>query len=120
MTLIKADGEELVRLSSGERDSWNSAVSYYRNFLVKHDLLLDDELITTKEQLEDAETSLDLTKAQIPAELRTVLLKAAPVYRKHWWQAHDAENREWIALHISCPCESIWGHAEHETGEHLC
>ena len=97
LTLTKADGEQLERLSSGERDSWNTAVSYYRNFLVKHDLLLDDELIMTKDRLEDAETSLDLAKAQIPIELRTVLLKAAPVYRKHWWQAHDAANREWIA-----------------------
>jgi len=36
-----------------------------------------------KNQLEDAETSPDLTKVQIPVELKNLLLTAAPIYRKY-------------------------------------
>jgi hypothetical protein len=72
-------------------------VSYFASSLVKRDLLFDDGLITIKNQLEDAEESPDLGNVQIPAALKAVLLRAAPIYRKHWWPRHDAENREWIA-----------------------
>lgn len=37
-----------------ERDSWNAAVACYTNSLVKRDLLFDEGMITTKNQLEDA------------------------------------------------------------------
>jgi len=97
LALSQADNDELQQLSSTERDSWNAAAAYYTNSLVKRDLLFDEGMITTKNQLEDAEASLDLANVQIPAELKAVLLRAAPVYRKHWWPRHDAENWEWIA-----------------------
>ena len=97
LALSPADNDELKQLSSMERDSWNAAVAYYTNSLVKRDLLFDEGMITTKNQLEDAEASLDLANVQIPAELKAVLLRAAPVYREHWWPRHDAENREWFA-----------------------
>ena len=92
-----ADTDELKQLSPQERDSWNQALSYYRNFIVKRDLLFDEELIQAKNELEDAEDSVDLVTPKIPAELKAALLQAAPVYRKHWWPRHDAENKEWIA-----------------------
>lgn len=28
--------------------------------------------------------------------MRAILLRAAPIYRKYWWGAHDAANRAWI------------------------
>ena len=63
----------------------------------KRDLLFDDDLIHIKDLLEDAEASPDLANTEISAELRVVFLKAAPIYRKHWWERHNKENREWIA-----------------------
>jgi hypothetical protein len=40
--------------------------------------------------------------AQLPQhglepEHSAVLVAAAPVYRRHWWPAHDRANRDWIA-----------------------
>ncbi|MGD0892632.1 MAG: hypothetical protein ABR923_13965 [Terracidiphilus sp.] len=97
LALNKADAEELDLLSASERSTWNDALAYYSTFLVKRDLLFDDDLIQTKDQLEDAELSSDLANVKIPAPLKATLLKAAPVYRQHWWVRHNAENHEWIS-----------------------
>lgn len=97
LSVAKADTDEMGRLSAEERDAWNEALSYYGRSLAKRDLLFDDELIQAKDQLEDAENSSDLADVKIQAELKAVLLKAAPVYRKHWWARHNTENRKWIA-----------------------
>lgn len=97
LDLTKADRDELQQLSVAERKAWSDAVSYYGRSLVKNDLLFDDDLIQIKYQLEDAEASSDLANTKISADLKAVLLQAAPVYRKYWWERHHAENREWIA-----------------------
>lgn len=97
LALSKADSDELQHLSPEERSTWESAVSFYGHSVVKHDLLFDDTLISTKNQLEDNEASPDLANADIAPDLKAALLKAAPIYRKHWWPRHNAENREWIA-----------------------
>lgn len=96
-TVSRLDAETLSSLSQEERSAWNSAVSYYKESLIQRDLLFDQGMIAIKDQLEDAEASPDLANVKIQASLRTVLLKAAPIYRKHWWPTHDAENRAWIA-----------------------
>src|SRR5271168_3656544 len=96
LALTGADNEELQHLSPPEREAWNAAVAYYAGLFAKRDLLFDDGLRTTKDKLEDAEASPDLANVEISAELKAVLLSAAPIYRKHWWPRHDAENRDWI------------------------
>jgi hypothetical protein len=93
----KADAETLNRLSEEERATWNAAVSYYASAVIQHDLLFDQSMGVIKNQLEDAEASPDLANADIPAALKAVLLKAAPIYRKYWWTRHDTQNRKWIA-----------------------
>jgi len=97
LSLSKADSEEAERLTAEERGPWSEAVAYYGRTFAKRDLLFDNELRETKDQLEDAEDSPDLANAAIPAELKAVLLKAAPIYRKHWWGRQEAGNRAWIA-----------------------
>ncbi|HLZ12235.1 MAG TPA: hypothetical protein VKP58_06580 [Candidatus Acidoferrum sp.] len=96
LALTGADSDEMQHLSPAERESWNAAVAYYLESITKRDLLFDEGLITTKDKLEDAEVSPDLANVQIAAELKAVLLSAAPIYRRHWWPRHDTENREWI------------------------
>jgi hypothetical protein len=81
--LNKTDAEELPRQSPGARSIWNAAVSYYANSQITRDLLFDREMEAIKNQLEDAETSPDLTKVQIPVELKNLLLTAPPIYRKY-------------------------------------
>ena len=96
LALNKADIEELQRLSPEERIAWDTAVSYYANSLIKHDLLFDESMEGIKNQLEDTENSSDLANVKIPSDLKDVLLKAAPIYKKHWWAGHDAQNQRWI------------------------
>jgi hypothetical protein len=83
VALNAADEEELHRLSSGERSTWNAAVSYYANLLIQRDLLVDRDIETIKNQLEDAETSVDLDGIALPPHLKFTLLRAAPSYRRH-------------------------------------
>jgi hypothetical protein len=97
LTLNQADAEEQIRLTPQERTSWDSAVAYYTGSLIQRDLLFDEGMEAIKNKLEDAETSAGLADVQIPAELRAVLLRAAPIYRKHWWPSHETQNRRWIA-----------------------
>jgi hypothetical protein len=97
LALSEADNVELQQLSPTERASWDAAVSYYTNSSSQRDLLFDDSMITTKNQLEEAEDSPDLAGAQIPTDLKVALLRVAPIYKNHWWPRHDAENRRWIA-----------------------
>src|SRR6201999_726162 len=54
-------------------------------------------LASIKDRLEDAEASPSLAAVDIPADLKAVLVKAAPVYRQHWWRRHDEGNRRWIS-----------------------
>lgn len=93
----KPDAEIYASLDREDRSAWDAAVSYYLGSIVQRDLLFDEGMRDIKNQLEDAEDSSDLAKVNIPPALRDVLLKASPIYRKHWWATHDAENRKWIA-----------------------
>jgi hypothetical protein len=97
VALNKIDADELKELSPEEHTAWGAAVAYYADSLIQRDLLFDEGMRTVKNQLEDAEASVDLAGAQVPADIKAALLKAAPVYRKHWWARHEAENRQWIA-----------------------
>ncbi len=97
VALTVSDSDELLRLSSAERAAWNGSITYYATSIATRDLLFDDGLIAIKNALEDAESSADLAPAQIPKELKDALLKAAPIYRAHWWRQHDAENHKWMA-----------------------
>lgn len=96
LSLNSADVEELKLLSPGEKTSWDSAVAYYKDSLIQRDLLFDEGMRLIKNELEDAEASADLAGTKIPGDLRTLLLKVAPIYRKHWWAKHDGQNRQWI------------------------
>lgn len=82
-------------LTADERAAWEAAIAYYDHQLADRDLLFDQEMTTVKERLSSAQGSLPETG--LPPGLHDVLLKAASVYRKYWWPAHDRANRAWIA-----------------------
>ena len=79
-------------LTDGEHQAWASAVAYY-----------DDELADLNPVFETAAIRTALTRAgaSVPtgltAEHQKALSAAAPIYRKHWWSAHDRANRAWAA-----------------------
>ncbi len=89
-------------LSSGEAAAWRATVTFYRDSMIDRDLLFDDDLIALDRIIGGLPTDADesaLLGAGVPASLAAVLAEAGPVYRRHWWPAHDEANRRWIGRH---------------------
>jgi hypothetical protein len=78
-----------------ERSAWNEGISFYAPY-AKRDLF-DEELLRIKEALRTIETNTSLDGVAIDAGVKATLERLMPIYRKHWWPAHDRTNREWIA-----------------------
>lgn len=84
-----------AELSADERDAWERAVAYYDRELAAKDLLFDESMSATRVAL--LAGGWPQPPAGLAAEHRAVLAAAAPIYRAHWWAAHDRRNRAWIA-----------------------
>jgi hypothetical protein len=79
-------------MTGEEQSAWDAAVAYYDREVASRDLLFGRGMYDIKTAL----VAGDLSREAVGRELRTVLESAAPVYRKHFWPAHDRANREWI------------------------
>ena len=80
-------------LTPAEKSAWDAAVKYYDDELADlHPLF---ELGPIRKVMIAA--GADLPASGLAAAHRKALLAAAPVYRKHWWPAHDKANRAWVA-----------------------
>src|SRR5690242_3425254 len=83
-------------MPDAERTTWAEGIAIYAPYS-KRNLILDDELVAIKEALRGAENRRDLEGLPIKSEVRMALERLMPIYRKHWWAAHDRTNREWVA-----------------------
>ncbi len=100
-----APAKEGPALSESEQRAWDAAVNYYAANYANRDLLFNSEMSALKNQLGDFENCEDLAGRSrkecdggLPAPVTNILDRAAPVYRKHWWPAHDRANRHWFAV----------------------
>ena len=80
-------------LSADERAAWDAAVVHYDQQVASRDLLFGRGMRSLKLAL----VAGDLSSDAVGTELRAVLDAAAPVYRRHFWPAHDRANRAWIS-----------------------
>lgn len=86
-----------AELTAEERRAWDAAVSYYDEEIADlHPLF---EMRSIRKAMIAAGTDLSATGLE-PAH-REVLVRAAPVYRKYWWPAHDSANRTWVIDSLS-------------------
>ena len=85
-----------AQLSAAERSTWDEGVAFYRDRYSERDLLFDDGMVQIKEALRVVGGTESLGSAPLDPELKSTLERLAPVYRAHWWPAHDAANRAWI------------------------
>jgi hypothetical protein len=76
-----------------ERAEWDAAIAYYDREIADRDLRTGRDMTGIKLALAAGE----LASPAIPDALRSVLQRAAPVYRRRLWPAQDRSNREWIA-----------------------
>lgn len=84
-------------LTPEELKAWNAALGYYSGTLARRDLLFDNFMVLTKNRLSELPVAPDLSISGLRREMVAALETAAPVYRAHWWAAHDRVNQEWIA-----------------------
>lgn len=84
-----------ARLTADEHAAWDAAVKYYDEHYADHELLFDDDMRIIHRALSDTPDGMPATG--MPSGLPEILERAAPVYRAHWWPAHDRANRAWIA-----------------------
>jgi hypothetical protein len=82
-------------MPDAERSAWNEGIAFYAPY-AKRNLLFDEELLKIKEALRTVETNTSLDGVAIDAGVKATLERLMPIYRKHWWPAHDRTNREWI------------------------
>jgi hypothetical protein len=87
---VKAD------LTPDERAVWDSGVAFYKANYAQRDLLLDEGMVRIKTALRAYEGKESIVDAPIDPQLRSVLEQLAPIYRKVWWERHEASNRAWI------------------------
>jgi hypothetical protein len=87
-------------LAGAEKAAWDKAVDFYRHSMVPHDLLFDPRMQSIDTELAEDETLSKLVVNGADANLWDTLNSVAPIYRAHWWTAHDQANRTWIAAAI--------------------
>ncbi len=90
---IQLPPETPAPLNEVDRAAWDAAIAYYDREIADRDLRSGPGMTRIKLALAAGE----LTSPAMPDELRAVLRRAAPIYRRHFWAAHDRTNRDWIA-----------------------
>ena len=81
------------RLEAEEQRAWTAAVEVYRATLSRS-LLFDEGLLAVRDWAAGVATPEAIPAAD--RSLADALEAALPIYRRHWWPAHDARNRGWI------------------------
>ena len=84
-------------LTPEEQRAWQESLDFYAISLAGQDLLFNGDMVNIKNRLAEMEGERDLEKSGLRPDLVSALERAAPIYRTHWWQTHDQENRAWVA-----------------------
>lgn len=91
-----ADQEKgLAALSDKEKAVWKESVDAYAAGLAKKDMVFEEPLPSITAALAQARGDRTLKKIKTDPTATAVLERAAPVYRKAFWNRHQAANREW-------------------------
>lgn len=85
----------LETLTPVERELWLEAVRGYAAGPSRQDVVFDEPLIETGNALAHAGDAPHLDDVPLDPAIRTMLERAAPVYRKAWWPSHRASNEQW-------------------------
>lgn len=84
----------LGELSAEEKAAWEKALAVYREKLVERSLLFDKDLKALRDAVVGKRAAAGL--AASGPEALAALDSVRPIYRRHFWAAHDAANRRWI------------------------
>jgi hypothetical protein len=87
--------EDVSLLTSGEREAWQAALAAYAAVFDGRGLH-DPVVAAITMRLAPLADADDVQTASIAPPIRDVLARAAPVYLRHWWPAHQCANQAWI------------------------
>jgi hypothetical protein len=82
----------LQGVSAAERQAWADAIDFYFRGPGRKDAVFDDPLPATTTALAKAGDGATLEDVAIDGSWRQTLERAAPIYRKTWWPAHQTAN----------------------------
>lgn len=85
----------LEKVSASDRRAWEEAVAVYAAGLSKLDAVFDAEMVNVTGALSRSGGS-DAPLPPLPAAVRAALERAAPVYLRVWWPAHNRANERWV------------------------
>ncbi len=85
----------MALLTPKEQALWKEAVLEYAAGPSKKDLVFDDPLPAMTLALARARN--EKSPGSVDPSIDSVLVRAAPVYRKAWWSRHHAANKAWRA-----------------------
>lgn len=92
---MRSTPRALTGLAPAEQAAWNEAVGFYRTAGGRGNMTFARPMLITSDAL--TQVADDATEPLIDAPLNQALLRAAPIYREHWWTADDRANRFFIA-----------------------
>ena len=84
-------------LDAEEQRRWAEAVKAY-GATVGRNLLFDQGLLATRDWAAGVATREAIPASDRP--LAEAVEATLPIYRRHWWPAHDSANRAWIAAAV--------------------
>jgi hypothetical protein len=96
---IRLDPEDIAiadALEGDTRDAWQEAVDWYASHLSGRDLLFDAGMVAIGDALLVDDTGVP-GGDDLPAGLREVLERVAPIHRAHWWPRHRDAGAAWQA-----------------------
>jgi hypothetical protein len=85
----------LAKLTAKEQKVWHEAVASYAAGPSKKDIVFDSPMPALTAALARAADAKIPSGSEIDPEIAAILLRAAPIYRKAWWNKHHEANRNW-------------------------
>ena len=93
---VNRDTIDFNGLNKIQRQDWLTAIEYYRKNLISKDLLMDADMETLKNILEDKENDKLLEDTELPVELKSILNSVSDSYKTFYWKQQDQDNKFWI------------------------
>jgi len=92
------ESDAFMKLSSSEREIFNSATEYYRDSLIDKDLRRD--LNDLRIWLSEQEEFKRITDNSFGMHFKEIINKVSPIYAKYFWNLHKNHNLSILSEHI--------------------
>jgi hypothetical protein len=86
----------LASAAPEEAAAWRRAVTAYASDLSRKDAVFDEPMWRVTAALAPLDEDAALPAADLPAEVKTALEEAAPIYRRIWWPEHGRRSRGFV------------------------